>query len=282
MNTISSTYTLGYLAMHPKTKEIVYRHLKPQIVTYGIDPASVHGTLREMFDHNMGGGIPFDIIVALMKELDMLKLPLRPRVDRAVMQKICDAYTCDFDRPQRHAVAKKYLPKHIECLFIAEAPPAELRYFYFEESNDHDGLFINMMRALFDDVSEMKATEIRSRKKELLRRFQMGGYYLLDSLDFRLPSSAPNTLRKALISSNIPDIDKRLSKLPNHDHFTYFIKGSVFKGLHDKNIEHVGFTYNKGLPFPSNGNQAKFRNELRKALSARRFIWRDGDIEIIG
>lgn len=279
-STTSSRYTLSYLAMHPKSKEIVYRHLRPLITEHGVEPALVSGTLQSMFDYNMGGGIPYEIIVSLMEELDALKLPLRPNIDENTISALAWATLRDVDKKQRQNAAKKYLPNKIECLFVAEAPPAGQRYFYFEESNEHDGLFINIMRAIYKDVAEISVNEIRSRKVELLERFKENGFYLLDALDYRLSSSVPNTFRKALIASNVPDIEKRLSKLPNHDHFTYFIKGSVFDALHSKDIKHIGHPYNTALPFPSNGNQTRFKNALRKALSARKFIWRNGDIDI--
>lgn len=71
MKTISSTYTVATLAALPATREILLKHLQ---VT-GINETEllkVQGTLREMYDMNMGGGIPHDIIVALMDELDSL------------------------------------------------------------------------------------------------------------------------------------------------------------------------------------------------------------------
>ncbi|OGL35883.1 hypothetical protein A3F38_01185 [Candidatus Saccharibacteria bacterium RIFCSPHIGHO2_12_FULL_48_21] len=75
MKTVSDTYTLSFLANHPKTKEIVWEHLK----TLNVDKqqlSSIHATLRGMYDTNMGGGIPHDVIVALMTELDTVETPL--------------------------------------------------------------------------------------------------------------------------------------------------------------------------------------------------------------
>ncbi len=72
MKTISDTYTLSFLVKHPKTKEIVLKHLKPLNVDEQ-QLSSVDGTLKNMYDTNMGGGIPHDIIVALMAEIDTLE-----------------------------------------------------------------------------------------------------------------------------------------------------------------------------------------------------------------
>ena len=38
-----------------------------------------HPTLDAMFHYNMGGGIPYDVITALMRELDSLGCPLPTR-----------------------------------------------------------------------------------------------------------------------------------------------------------------------------------------------------------
>ncbi len=76
MKTISETYTLSFLVKHPKTKAIVLKHLG----SLNVDEqqlSSVDGTLREMYDTNMGGGIPHDIIIALMAELDTIETPLK-------------------------------------------------------------------------------------------------------------------------------------------------------------------------------------------------------------
>jgi hypothetical protein len=278
--TVSGTYTLAYLSLHPKTKPVIYKHLGSLVKEHGIELGSIDGTLQEMFDHNMGGGIPYETITALMQELDDLNYPLRPKLDEDILAAVNHAKTFDDDKTQRQAASLKYLPKKIECLFIAEAPPADNRYFYFEESTDHDGLFINIMRGLFKDVSELEINEIRERKKELLKRFQDQSYFLIDALEYRLPSSTPNALRKSLISENLKDIEARLKRLPNHDHFTYFVKRSVFDVLSSKKISNIGYSYGKVLPFPSNGNQARFREELRRALSARKFMWREGDLEL--
>lgn len=75
VSTVSNTYTLAFLANHPTTKDIVYKHLRP--ILYDDDQLNgVHGTLEEMLVYNMGGGIPYDVITALMAELDKLPMPL--------------------------------------------------------------------------------------------------------------------------------------------------------------------------------------------------------------
>lgn len=73
-DTNSSIYTLSYLSINPISKDVVYKHLQPLLEQNLIQPELVHATLRDMFDNNMGGGIPYEIIVPLMDELDTLKI----------------------------------------------------------------------------------------------------------------------------------------------------------------------------------------------------------------
>lgn len=68
---ISRDYTVAQLMQFPVTRKIVMLHLKPLPVPLPV-LENLHGSLRDMFETNMGGGIPYDIIVALMAELDAL------------------------------------------------------------------------------------------------------------------------------------------------------------------------------------------------------------------
>lgn len=69
--TTSNSFTLSFLATHPLTKGIVSKHLSHM----GGHPEWAHDTLPNLRDYNMGGGIPYDILVALMAELDTVKMP---------------------------------------------------------------------------------------------------------------------------------------------------------------------------------------------------------------
>lgn len=77
MKKISETYTLSYLARHKSTRDIVFKHLSP----LGVDKqqvSQVHATLSELADTNTGGGIPYDAMQTLTKELDKIQIKMRP------------------------------------------------------------------------------------------------------------------------------------------------------------------------------------------------------------
>ncbi len=67
---VSRQYTLAFLASHPISKGILQKHLGSM---FG-EAQKVHASPRELFETNMGGGIPYNTIIALMKDLDKLKI----------------------------------------------------------------------------------------------------------------------------------------------------------------------------------------------------------------
>jgi len=62
---------------------------------------------------------------------------------------------------------------------MAPLDPASGRFFYFEDVRPHDHLFLELMRVLGLGGCP-GANSVRSRKKELLKRFQADGCYLDD------------------------------------------------------------------------------------------------------
>jgi hypothetical protein len=75
--TVTNSYTLGQLAIHPATRDIVFQRLNPLNVPEE-KIRMVDGMLDEMRSLNMGGGIPLHILIPLMEELDAVGYPLPP------------------------------------------------------------------------------------------------------------------------------------------------------------------------------------------------------------
>lgn len=72
--TTLSSYSVSQLIQHPTTKPIMEKHLKDQLPK-GMkvdDLTYVNGTLTDMLEHNMGGGLPYETITALITELDTI------------------------------------------------------------------------------------------------------------------------------------------------------------------------------------------------------------------
>jgi hypothetical protein len=67
---------------------------------------------------------------------------------------------------------RRYRPKPVKVLFVAEAPPSDpRRFFYFERVSGHDWLFLALMRWLYDDARACETRELRESKRECQRRF---------------------------------------------------------------------------------------------------------------
>ena len=103
-----------------------------------------------------------------------------------------------------------YLPKgKINFLFIAESPPKKesKRFFYFENINDKDWLFVETMKVLYeDDFGSVK--ELRERKREFLRKFQEKGFYLIDAVDFSISGEKKSYKKR----KNRDNLDKLVNK----------------------------------------------------------------------
>ncbi len=81
---------------------------------------------------------------------------------------------------------QKYKPKEIKYLVVAETPPksGSNRFFYFEKVDRQDSLFLETMKLLYPNETDLTSTkEVRRRKKEFLNKFMTDGFYLIDSLD---------------------------------------------------------------------------------------------------
>lgn len=74
-HTVSNTYTVAQLFTHPLTKPILLNKLKPLNLDHR-QLANLNATPYHMAATNMGGGIPYDIMAALTRELDKLPYPL--------------------------------------------------------------------------------------------------------------------------------------------------------------------------------------------------------------
>jgi hypothetical protein len=69
MKSVTNTYTLAYLAVHPITKEIIHKYLSP-LVGDMKHIEFIDCTLDDLAIYNMGGGIPYEIMMLLKKELN--------------------------------------------------------------------------------------------------------------------------------------------------------------------------------------------------------------------
>jgi hypothetical protein len=174
---------------------------------------------------------------------------------------------------------RRYKPKAVRVLFIAEAPPALRfhRFFYFEHLRDGDTLFLEMMKVLYPDIVGFKegrllpaspAPQMRRRKPELLERFMQDGYLLLDASEEPMPDRASSSQKLAILQGSVPRLIARLREFEIDRDTPVLLIGGVTFAACSKPLANLGFNVinRKMIDHPARGGQVRFRQKLEKAL----------------
>ncbi len=167
----------------------------------------------------------------------------------------------NFNRARR-----KYRPRKIRLLLIAESPPSSGGFFYFPTTIGKDHLFRETMKAL-DLWPENEPMPKGVDKRSMLRRFQSMGLYLLDACAFPVDKMRPMKRRGAVMQQMPRLIDDVIDADPLH---IFVVKSSIFKpviiALRESGLR--SRILNTGpVPFPSHGNQRIYRFLLRRAIA---------------
>ena len=161
------------------------------------------------------------------------------------------------------AAAKKYAPERTSVLFVAEAPPDALeRYFYFENVERSDWLWIALMKALYPLEWGQTRTE-RERKEDWLLKFRKSQFRLIDAV--KTPIDGDNRQRVTLIRSAAHELIEEIKKIAPKQ--IVLIKATVhealFQQLRDACLPVVN---EQSLPFPGFGRQTQFHEEFRRLV----------------
>jgi hypothetical protein len=156
---------------------------------------------------------------------------------------------------------ERYLPEHPKIIFVLESPPKSGKYFYNPEGLISEPLFSAMMQ----DVLEIKP----STKDEGLREFATRGFLLLDATytPVNHPHLSPRE-RDQLVLADFPLLAEELRKRSGPDTKVVLVKANVCRLL-DSKLTDAGFPVlnrGKSIPFPSTGQQKKFRETVRQVL----------------
>jgi len=152
---------------------------------------------------------------------------------------------------RRKVAARKYAPKRVRLLLVAESPPGDLsRYFYFEDASTGDSLFEEVCGLLFEEKPQRNKVPYL---KELRRR----GVFLVD------------------LKPDTPREDEKLGPyvapfLINLDALApekiILIKSDVYDAAYSV-MKKAGLpVVDVRVPFPSTGHQVEFRQKFRQAL----------------
>lgn len=164
------------------------------------------------------------------------------------------------------AARRKYRPVQVTTLIIAEAPPCALdRFFYFEEVNKQDSLFLEIMGVLYPDKKEryIKSGRDPLLKEELLEYFKSDGFWLMDL------SEIPTSLINDPLENYVPGLMKRIDSIAGKDVPIILIKSNVYDLCYEP-LSAAGYNViNERMPFPGSGQQGNFREKFRRALELR-------------
>ncbi len=170
----------------------------------------------------------------------------------------------DFLRQSYNTARNKYKPSHIRVLFLAEAPPCALeRFFYFEDVKTQDSLFLEIMGLLYPGEKEnyLKSGRDSVLKEELLEKFKLDGYWLLDL------SEVPTSISTGPLDNCLPSLTTRLEKYIDKTTPIILIKSNVYDTCYPS-LRSKGYkVINVRMPFPGSGQQKVFREKFEKAMN---------------
>ena len=158
-----------------------------------------------------------------------------------------------------------YKPSHIRVLFIAESPPSSGGFFYFSETIGKDHLFRETMKAL-GLWSARRRMPKGLQKTPLLHEFSSRGLYLIDTCSLPVDKLSPKD-RQIAIATGASRLPRKVEALdPDR---ILLVKKTIFDPALQA-LEKAGFAEkvlnHTPIPFPSHGNQRKYRQQLRKIL----------------
>ena len=161
----------------------------------------------------------------------------------------------------------RYQPTNIKYLLLAESPPEsqphEFRFFYNPENENKDYFFRSVMQVIFPDF---KALYRKGDKGKLLERFKEEGFFMIDAVDTpinNMPEKERNQQIASEINARVAEIQKLISKQTP----IFLIKKNIFNIFHPV-LKEMGFNvcHDERLPFPSTGQQERFKHKFKELL----------------
>jgi hypothetical protein len=147
-------------------------------------------------------------------------------------------------------------------LLVAEAPPcAADRYFYFDDVPTQDSLFRHVWKGLTTEDAGC-----REQKPAQLAQLRDAGVFLIDLCEEAVSKPTPARLRR-----EAPGVVSRASALEPER--VILIKASVFDAAFQP-MKAAGLpVVDERIPFPGSGQQRKFLDAFRRAVSTSGFTW---------
>lgn len=165
---------------------------------------------------------------------------------------------------------QKYKPHKIRYLLVAETPPKSdsQRFFYFEDVDKQDSLFIQTIRVIYSKETENIGTpNLRKDKKYFLDKLKNDGFYLIDSIESPFEIKYSFDQKANLIRTGQYDLLKKISSLIDSETKVILIAKPVYVAIFSFLTENGVNTLNKEfIDFPGSGGQKKYRDKMRQIL----------------
>ena len=216
--------------------------------------------------------------VAVLRELDRRNGKAETARDRQGMSQICAGQVNGTKSVRRddmpwmtyEEASRRYAPSSVDLLFVAEAPPIVLgRYFYFPEVDEHDHLWVALMKALYrQEFGETR--QERLRKHDWLTRFQRDGCKLIDALKKPMPEGTNSRKSVALIRAQTDALVREIEDMGPRQ--VLLIKATVYDALYEP-LRTARMPVVEGrLPFPGSGRQTQFHDGFRNLVDAGKLV----------
>lgn len=166
-------------------------------------------------------------------------------------------------------IRQAYKPDYIKILLIAESPPpapdiqSSRQFYYTDRIRKDDRLFINTIRALYPETTDVKEVDLEAQKADWLQRLKGDGFYMIEALEESQVHEVTKKQRKARISDSLPRLIERVKALVGPTTGIILIKSNVFEEAAEP-LKTAGFTVlnTELVDYPGHYNQRAYREKL--------------------
>jgi len=152
---------------------------------------------------------------------------------------------------------------------VAESPPREGsgRFFYFEEVPVGDSLFLELMKALYEDARG-NAKTLRQRKVEYLKRFRDDGFYLIDASQVPVAGESRSVKTQA-IQAGLGQLEHDLIEI-QHPNMKVVLVSSLVYEICCEPLRRAGFNVinTEMVDFPGFGRQKEFQAKFARIIDS--------------
>jgi hypothetical protein len=175
---------------------------------------------------------------------------------------------CDLTRDEYLSQRRRYEPKPVRLVIVAESPPASGKYFYNPEGLSSEPLFAALM---------LQLSFSPRTKQDGLSEFQRRGWALIDATYEPVNKHTDSRHNMAISKRNMamtrdyPLLRNDLASLMSDRSAPLtLIKANVCETLEPKLVEDGFNALNCGrsIPFPSHGHQPKFHQLFSELIKA--------------